>query len=93
MTKDINLLLQPSLPFTLLLQHPTLASILSQWAFKNTKELGQLFYRLGDHRCQPRLLYPVKFSVTIDGENKEFHDKIKLSSTSLTKANIRKSPI
>ena len=30
---------------------------------------------LRDHGCKPRLLYPAKFSFTIDGENKIFHDK------------------
>ena len=29
---------------------------------------------LGDHRYQPRLLCPSKFSVIIDGENKTFHN-------------------
>jgi hypothetical protein len=32
---------------------------------------------LTEHKCQPRLLYPAKLSITIDGENKEFHDKTK----------------
>jgi hypothetical protein len=32
---------------------------------------------LREHKCQPRLLYPVKLSVTIDGETKVFHDKTK----------------
>ncbi|MBV2150901.1 hypothetical protein KRZ98_22135 [Sphingobium sp. AS12] len=30
---------------------------------------------LRDHGCQPRLLYPAKLSIIIDGENKIFHDK------------------
>ncbi|MBV2135169.1 hypothetical protein KRX52_20585 [Pseudomonas sp. MAP12] len=30
---------------------------------------------LREHGCQPRLLYPAKLSITIDGENKIFHDK------------------
>jgi hypothetical protein len=29
-------------------------------------------------KCQPRLQYPAKFSITIDGETKVFHDKAKL---------------
>ena len=29
------------------------------------------------HRCQPRLLYPAKLSIIIDGETKIFHDKTK----------------
>jgi hypothetical protein len=30
---------------------------------------------LKEHKCQPRLLYPAKLSITIDVENKIFHDK------------------
>jgi hypothetical protein len=29
------------------------------------------------HKCQPRLLYPAKLSITIDGETKVFHHKTK----------------
>jgi hypothetical protein len=32
---------------------------------------------LRDHRCQPRLLYPAKLSITIDGETNKFHYKSK----------------
>jgi hypothetical protein len=32
---------------------------------------------LGEHKFQPRLLYPAKLSITIDGETKVFHDKTK----------------
>jgi hypothetical protein len=32
---------------------------------------------LREHKCHPRLLYPVKLSITIDGETKVFHDKTK----------------
>jgi hypothetical protein len=34
---------------------------------------------LGEHKCQPRLPYPAKFSITIDGETKVFHDKTKFT--------------
>jgi hypothetical protein len=30
---------------------------------------------LREHKCQPRLLYPAKLSITLDGENKVFHKK------------------
>jgi hypothetical protein len=30
---------------------------------------------LREHKCQPRLLYPAKLSITIDGETKVFYDK------------------
>jgi hypothetical protein len=32
-----------------------------------------------EHKCQPRLLYPTKLSITIDGETKVFHDKTKFT--------------
>jgi hypothetical protein len=32
---------------------------------------------LEEHKCQPRLLYPAKLSITIDGETKVFHYKTK----------------
>jgi predicted GIY-YIG superfamily endonuclease len=34
---------------------------------------------LREHKCQPRLLYPAKLSITIDGESKVFHNKTKLT--------------
>jgi hypothetical protein len=32
-----------------------------------------------EHKCQPRLLYPAKLSITIDRETKIFHDKHKFT--------------
>jgi hypothetical protein len=34
---------------------------------------------LREHKCQPKLLYPAKLSITIDGEAKVFHEKNKLT--------------
>jgi hypothetical protein len=34
---------------------------------------------LREHKCQPRLLYPAKHSITIDREIKVFHDKTKFT--------------
>jgi hypothetical protein len=34
---------------------------------------------LGEHKCQPRILYPAKVSITIDGETKVFQDKTKFT--------------
>ena len=34
---------------------------------------------LREHKCQPRLLYPDKFSITVDGETKVFHDQTKFT--------------
>jgi hypothetical protein len=32
---------------------------------------------LKEDKCQLRILYPAKLSITIDGENKIFHDQTK----------------
>jgi hypothetical protein len=34
---------------------------------------------LREHKCQPRILYPAKLSITIGGETKEFQDKTKFT--------------
>jgi hypothetical protein len=34
---------------------------------------------LREHKCQPRLLYPAKLSITIYGETKVFHNKTKFT--------------
>jgi hypothetical protein len=34
---------------------------------------------LREEKCLPRLLYPVKLSITIDGETKVLHDKTKFT--------------
>jgi hypothetical protein len=34
---------------------------------------------LREHKYQPRLLYPAKLTITIDGETKIFHDKTKFT--------------
>jgi hypothetical protein len=34
---------------------------------------------LREHKCQPKLLYPAKLSITIDGETKVFHDMTKFT--------------
>ena len=34
---------------------------------------------LRDHRDQPKLLYPAKLSITIDGQNKIFYDRTRFN--------------
>jgi hypothetical protein len=51
---------------------------------------------LKEHKCQPRLLYPGKLSITIDGETKVFHDKTKFKhylSTNVALQRIRKKKL
>ena len=41
--------------------------------------LWDLIQTLREHKCQPRILYPVKLSITIAEENKILHDKTKFA--------------
>jgi hypothetical protein len=34
-----------------------------------------------EHKLQPRLLYPAKLSITIDGKTKVFYDKTKFTQS------------
>ena len=45
---------------------------------------------LRKHKCQARLLYPEKLSITIDGENKIFHDKTKFTQYTFHKSSPTK---
>ena len=41
---------------------------------KARRSWADLIQTLREHKCQPRLIYPAKLSINIDGENKIFHD-------------------
>ena len=40
---------------------------------KDRKSLANIMQTLREHKCQPKLLYSAKLSITIDGEIKIFH--------------------
>jgi hypothetical protein len=44
---------------------------------KARRSWADVIQTLRENKCQPRLLYPAKLSVTIDGKTKIFHDKTK----------------
>jgi hypothetical protein len=44
---------------------------------KAGRSWADVIQTLREHKCQPRLLYPAKLSITIDEETKVFHDKNK----------------
>jgi hypothetical protein len=46
---------------------------------KTRRSWADVKQTLIEHKCQPRLLYPAKLSVTIEGETKVFHDKNKFT--------------
>jgi hypothetical protein len=46
---------------------------------KSRRSWTDVIHALREHKCPPRLLYPPKLSITIDGETKVFHDKTKFT--------------
>ena len=46
---------------------------------KATRSWTDVIQTIRENMCQPRLLYPAKLSITIDGEIKIFHDKTKFT--------------
>jgi hypothetical protein len=54
------------------------------------KTIQDIKRALRELKCQPRLLYPTKLSITIDGETKVFHDKNQIHTLSFHKSNPSK---
>jgi hypothetical protein len=48
-------------------------------SMKARRSWADVLQTLREHKCQPRLLYPAKLSITIYRENKIFHDKTKFT--------------
>jgi hypothetical protein len=46
---------------------------------KARRSWADVIQTLREHKCPPRLLYPVKLSITIYGETKIFYDKTKFT--------------
>jgi hypothetical protein len=44
---------------------------------KSRRAWSEVMQTLGEHKCQPRTLFPEKVSINIDGDNKLFQDKMK----------------
>jgi hypothetical protein len=42
-----------------------------------------------EQKCQPRLLYPAKLSIAIDGETKVFHNKTKFTGNLSTNPDLQ----
>jgi hypothetical protein len=45
---------------------------------------------LREQKCQPRLLYPAKLSIAVDGEAKVFHDKTKFTQYLSTNPDLQR---
>jgi hypothetical protein len=46
---------------------------------KAKRSWADVIQTLREHKCQPRILYPAKLCIIIDGETKIFHDKTKFT--------------
>ena len=62
----------------------------SMKTMKVRRSWSSVMQTLRDHRCQPRLLYPAKLSITIDDQNKIFHDRTRFIQYLATNPTLRK---
>jgi hypothetical protein len=46
---------------------------------KDKRSWADAIQTLREHKCQPRLLYPAKLSITMEGETEIFHGKTKFT--------------
>ena len=60
-------------------RHIRITSDFSPGTMKARRSWTDVIQILREHKCQPRLLCPAKLSITIDRENKIFHDKTKFT--------------
>jgi len=58
---------------------------------KGRRSWTDVIQSLREHICQPRLLYPAKLSINIDGETKIFHDKTKFMQYLSTNPALQKT--
>ena len=57
---------------------------------KARRAWSNIFQTLNDNNLQPRIAYPAKLSLKVDGEIKTFHDKQKLKEFMATKPALEK---
>ena len=57
---------------------------------KARRSWADVIQSLREHKCQSRLLYPVKLSFNIDGETKIFHDKNKFTQYLSTNPSLQR---
>jgi hypothetical protein len=57
---------------------------------KARRSWADVILTLKEYKCQPRLLYPAKLSITVDGENKIFHDKTKFTQYLCTNSSLQR---
>jgi hypothetical protein len=63
---------------------------LSLESMKPRRSWMDVIQTLREHKCQARLLYPIKLSTAINGESKVFHCKTKFTQYSSTNPAIQR---
>jgi hypothetical protein len=63
---------------------------LSPETMKARRSWTDVMQTLRKHKCQPRILYPAKLSLTIDGEMKVFHNKTKFTQYLSTNPSLQR---
>jgi zona occludens toxin (predicted ATPase) len=53
---------------------------------KARRSWADVVQTLREYKCQPKLLYPARLSITIDGKSKIFHDKNSFTQCLSTKS-------
>jgi hypothetical protein len=62
----------------------------SKETLKARRAWGEIFWALNENNFNPRILYPAKLSLKIDGAIKIFHDKLKLKQYMTTRPPLQK---
>jgi hypothetical protein len=57
---------------------------------KTRRSWTDVIQTLREHKCQPRLLYPAKLSITIERETKVVHDKTKFAQYLSTNQDLQR---
>jgi hypothetical protein len=57
---------------------------------KSRRSGTDVIQTLREHKCQSRLLYPAKLSITIHGEIKVFYDKTKFTNYLSTNSSLQR---
>jgi hypothetical protein len=57
---------------------------------KARRSYADIIQTLREHKCHPRLLYPAKLSIKIDGKFKILHDKNKLTQYLSTNSDLQR---
>ena len=71
-------------------RHIRITPDFSPETMKDRRSWTDVIQTLREHKCQPRLQYPAKLSITINVETKVFHDKTKFTQYLFTNTDLQR---